>query len=1037
MAQYEYDANGRLIGVWDPRISPALKETYSYGVSGNRMQSLTPPGEEPWEFAYYNSTEFEQDPENPPHYTREDGALFGRLKAVSRASLLEDPTTATTTIAYQVPIVGEGAPYDLSPSSVAEWGQADYPVNATAIFPPTQVPENPRPEDYSQATVFYLDPDGHTVNTASPAPPGVEGDAIATSETDRHGNVVRSLSAQARLDALAAEDSVDRSKELDSHSTYNEGGTEMLEEWGPLHEVQLETGGTWEGRLHRRVWYDEGAPTPEEDEEWPHLPTKEWVGAWIQGQATYADKRVTETKYDWDLRKPTEVIVDPEGLNLRSKIVYDASIDLVKERRQPSNPEGGTAGTTKYRYYSAGSQADTDCDNTPKWAGLPCKTLAAVQPEGSNPELLETRYAAYNFLDQPITVIDSPGGEEGVSKRTTSTVFDSAGRQVTTMQTGGGGVSIPKSETIYSEDMGRPEIQRFVCEEPEGCEGFDSEAVTTIYDSLGRVISHEDADGGASGTAYDLLGRPVVVTDDKGAQTMNYDAISGALVELEDSAAGTFTAAYDADGNLTEQTLPNGLTAQTTYNDAGVPVHLRYQKTTGCMSNCTWLEFDVTQSIHGHWLKQTSTLSTQEYAYDDAGRLALAKDVEGGQCTTRSYEFDANSNRTQLITRSPGEGGACDTESEGTVQDYSYDSADRLIGEGVEYDNFGRITSLPGEYAGGGTLGTSYYANDLTHSQTQDGVTNTYGLDAALRQRERVRTGGSEAGTEIYHYSDESDSPAWIDEGETWTRNITAIGGGLGAIQHSEEGTVLQLANLHGDVVATASLDPEATELLDTFEFDEFGNPKGEMTPKYGWLGGKQRRTELPSGVIQMGVRSYVPALGRFISTDPVEGGSANTYDYANADPVNQVDLNGEFAGPLVRVLVKIATRGARGASRAARIASRRAARAMARRAIAASSGIAMTLRWARKAWHHLRSGGSVKVGIHPPHHPIARNHPKTPLYRPHIQFNLWRNGVKGSHETMRIGVGGYSRTRSNKGFYGWMEFGPGTRNGFKVKQWR
>ena len=45
--------------------------------------------------------------------------------------------------------------------------------------------------------------------------------------------------------------------------------------------------------------------------------------------------------------------------------------------------------------------------------------------------------------------------------------------------------------------------------------------------------------------------------------------------------------------------------------------------------------------------------------------------------------------------------------------------------------------------------------------------------------------------------------------------------------------------------------------------------------------------------MIQMGVRSYVPAIGRFLSTDPVQGGSANAYDYANADPVNGFDLTG------------------------------------------------------------------------------------------------------------------------------------------------
>jgi RHS repeat-associated protein len=85
-----------------------------------------------------------------------------------------------------------------------------------------------------------------------------------------------------------------------------------------------------------------------------------------------------------------------------------------------------------------------------------------------------------------------------------------------------------------------------------------------------------------------------------------------------------------------------------------------------------------------------------------------------------------------------------------------------------------------------------------------------------------------------------------------------------------------------------------ATKPTATFEFDEFGKPKAGSTGRFGWLGGKQRRTELPSGVIQMGVRSYVPALGRFITPDPVPGGSANAYDYADQDPVNGFDLNGE-----------------------------------------------------------------------------------------------------------------------------------------------
>jgi RHS repeat-associated protein len=197
------------------------------------------------------------------------------------------------------------------------------------------------------------------------------------------------------------------------------------------------------------------------------------------------------------------------------------------------------------------------------------------------------------------------------------------------------------------------------------------------------------------------------------------------------------------------------------------------------------------------------------------------------------------------------------------------------------------------ETAADGTF-TSYCSNDLVASQSQGAITNTYQLDASLRQRLRTQTGGSSPGTEVYHYAGGSDSPAWIERSTSWSRNIAGIGGGLAAIQDSAKGTTLQLTNLHGDVVATASVNPEATKLLASFEFDEFGNPKQPSSAKYGWLGGKGRRTELPSGVIQMGVHGYVPALGRFLTPDPVEGGSANAYDYADQDPVNGFDLNGE-----------------------------------------------------------------------------------------------------------------------------------------------
>ncbi|MCA1824847.1 MAG: hypothetical protein LC640_11435, partial [Frankia sp.] len=62
------------------------------------------------------------------------------------------------------------------------------------------------------------------------------------------------------------------------------------------------------------------------------------------------------------------------------------------------------------------------------------------------------------------------------------------------------------------------------------------------------------------------------------------------------------------------------------------------------------------------------------------------------------------------------------------------------------------------------------------------------------------------------------------------------------------------------------------------------------------WLGAHQRSADTLGALVLMGVRLYNPAVGRFLQIDPVEGGSANRYDYAYQDPVNSFDLDGRVA---------------------------------------------------------------------------------------------------------------------------------------------
>ncbi|MDK1473901.1 DNRLRE domain-containing protein [Streptomyces sp. 549] len=893
---YLYDGSGRLRQTWNPQITPSLKTEYDYDSAGRVIQ-LAGPGEVPWTFTYGKAGNA---------VTAGEGML---LKA-SRPALQQGTTDtesgfAATSVVYDVPLTSATAPYKMGAADVKAWGQTDAPTDATAVFPADAVPASHSgtslaAADYKRAQVTYLGVSGRQVNAVSP------GGHISATEYDRFGNTVRELSAGNRAIALGltADDratqadlgigqlpAIERADLLATKSVYNETGTRELEELGPLRRIELAadlksgnatlvSAGT---SVTARTWtvneYDAGRPTDGTAKVKDQV-TKATIGAQVrEHSAVLGEARATQTVYDWAMGLPTKTVKDPGGLAIAEATEYDAQGRVTK--RLLPGATGTDAATNVTTYWAAtGTGA---CQGRPEWADLVCSTGPAgtITGGGANPAQLPTTTTEYDWWGNPAKVTEAANGVT----RTTTTTYDNAGRATKTAMTGGIGQAVPETSTEYDPATG------------QAVKTMSSTGGTIIrvYDKLGRLISYTDVDGGTTKTEYDLLDRPVKVTDTAPSTvTYSYDHTvepRGMATSTADSVAGTFRAAYDADGSVSSEKLPGGYTVKQTEDTTGSVLDRTYTRD----SDGTIVYSDtVTESIHSQ-VTSHAGWSDQTYRYDTTGRLITVEDTANTVCTRRTYTFDNRTNRKTRTSATGTPGADCPTTG-GSTTNHTYDSADRLVDTGYVYDSFGRTTTAPGN----GTIG--YYANDLVRQQTANGKRQTWQLDANHRFRSwKVEAGSGATWTQeqskLNHYSGDGDNPRWIVEDTAsgaLTRNVNSASGDLAATTGKTGDTVLQVTTIHGGVALQLPLTGGRAPIA--LDSDEYGNPRaGQPATRYNWLGAKQRSTETLTGLVLMGVRLYNPATGRFLSIDPVYGGNANAYEYVNADPLNRYDLDGKW----------------------------------------------------------------------------------------------------------------------------------------------
>ena len=275
------------------------------------------------------------------------------------------------------------------------------------------------------------------------------------------------------------------------------------------------------------------------------------------------------------------------------------------------------------------------------------------------------------------------------------------------------------------------------------------------------------------------------------------------------------------------------------------------------------------------------------YGYDNANRLTAINNRKADSTTISNYTFtlDGNGNRTNIDQTEP----YAPAIGEGATVDYTYNTQKNRLtavaGAPYTYDNEGQLLTSNG--------GVNSYTFDYEHrlKTIAGGSTATFYYDGSGNRLKAVRSS-----TETrYIYDAAGRLLAEADSNNNITKYYIYGNGLLAMVTPAND---VYCYHFNG-VGSTIAMTDNTQAVVNQYSYDAFGNIADQqeaVSQPFKYVGQFGVMTE-PNGFYYMKARYYDPAIGRFISEDPIgfDGGDVNLMAYVGNNPVTGIDPSGLY----------------------------------------------------------------------------------------------------------------------------------------------